>query len=169
MVIAENAHLILAVAALGFFLSGINTMSFSILMIYSWLQKINIIKVISVLITIPVIIFFVPRYGAIIAAFAWVFVALLNTLFSVWIIFHASENSSIWNWLKYDVLYPLLPIIIFLSICKNYIFDINNRYTAGLLLVGLILISILLSSLFCRYIRKKGIDYLKYLFVDTSA
>lgn len=169
MVIAENAHLILAVASLGFFLSGINTMSFSILMIYSWLQKINIIKVISVLITIPVIIFFVPRYGAIIAAFAWVFVALLNTLFSVWIIFHGSGNSSIWNWLKYDVLYPLLPIIIFLSICKNYIFDINNRYTAGLLLVGLILISILLSSLFCRFIRKKGIDYLKYLFVDTSA
>ena len=165
--ITDNSYVILSTASLGFFFSGINTMSFSILLTFSWMKKITLIKFLTVLINIPLLLYFVPIFGSQAAAIIWVIISLINLLLTVWMVFKTPVHIKFREWLFNDILYPLLPIILILSITKKIIPDIVSRPQAGSILLILFCLSVSLSFLFSSQLRSQGIRYLRGLFIKA--
>jgi O-antigen/teichoic acid export membrane protein len=165
--IADNSYIILSIASLGFFFSGINTMSFSMLLTFSWMKKITLIKCVTVFITIPLLLYFVPIFGSLAAAIIWVIVSLINHLLTVWMVFQTPVFLKFSDWFLHDILYPLIPIILILSISKKFIPEIESRPVAGCILLILFCLSASSSFLVSSQLRSQGIKHLKNLFIKA--
>lgn len=165
--VTEKSYVILSIASLGFFLSGINTMPFSILLTFSWMKKITLIKTISVIFTIPLLLYFVSIFGSIAAAIIWVIVSLINYLLTVWVVFKTPIFIKLSDLFLFDILYPLIPIIFILALSKKFIPEIESRSIAGCILLILFSASASLSFLFSNKLRSQGFSYLKSLLLKV--
>jgi O-antigen/teichoic acid export membrane protein len=161
--VTQNVYQILAISAIGFFFSGINTMSAMVFLTFSWIKKANIIKFLSLLITVPLVIIFVPKYGSVSAAYIWAVLSSLITVVTVWITFRSLKIDSFLFWISRDFILPLLPTLILLLTCKELLSEPSDRFTAGIMLFFLLLISMFLSTLFSNLIRIRSWGYLKSL------
>jgi O-antigen/teichoic acid export membrane protein len=162
--ITSNSFSLLSVVTLGFFFSGINTMSFTIILTHSMLKVANYIKVFIVAISIPALIYFVPKYGSISAAIIWLVGSFVNYIFTLFIVFRKYHIPEMIYMFIHDLLLPVLPIILILTIGKFLIPDISSRFVAGGILFLLYFTSIIFSAFFSTDVRQKGIIYLKSLF-----
>lgn len=162
--ITSNSFSLLSLVALGFFFSGINTMSFTAVLTYSNLQSANYIKIFLVIISIPAILYFVPTYGSKAAAIIWLFGSLVNYICTLFIFFNKIDVSEWVYWFVYDFLFPILPILLVLIVSKLFIPEISSRFVAGVILFVLFLGCVILSAFFSIDVRQKGILYLKNLF-----
>jgi hypothetical protein len=131
------------------------------------MKKITLIKFVTVLITIPLLIYFVPIFGSLAAAIIWVIVSLINHLLTVWMVFQTPVFLKFSDWFLHDILYPLIPIILILSISKKFIPEIESRPVAGCILLILFCLSASSSFLVSSQLRSQGIKHLKNLFIKA--
>jgi O-antigen/teichoic acid export membrane protein len=162
--ITNNSSSLLAVVTLGFFFSGINTISFTAILAYSKLKAANYIKIFLVVISIPAIIYFVPKYGSMAAAIIWLLGTFFNYICTLVIIFKIHDVSEMLYWFIHDLLLPVLPIFFILIMGKLFIPDTSSRFVAGGILLFLFINCVLFSAFFSIDVRQKGILYLKNLF-----
>lgn len=162
--ITMNSHSLLALIVFGFFFSGINTMPFTIILTHSMLKSANYFKTLLVIISIPAILYFVPKYGSIAAAIIWLLGAFFNYIFSLFIVFKKYDISDLYYWFIHDLFFPALPIFSVLLVSKLIISDISSRFAAGGVLFLLFMVCVLFSAMFSTDIRNKGILFVKSLF-----
>jgi O-antigen/teichoic acid export membrane protein len=107
-VLAHAAGPILSVLVLGTFLNGLMNFPYHLQLAYGWTSLTIKINIVAVLLVIPAILWAVPVFGAVAAAWIW---ALLNTAYllsSAQFMHRKLLPNEKWNWYIYDLVFPII-------------------------------------------------------------
>lgn len=100
-----------------------------------------VINTITVCVIVPLLLFLVPRHGAIAAAWIWVAVNAAYLLVAVPVMHRNILGSEKWNWYLKDVLAPLIAGVIGASALKGLLHDrLPGWSTTAFLVFGSLLI-----------------------------
>ncbi|MDD5273646.1 MAG: oligosaccharide flippase family protein [Methylovulum sp.] len=105
--LAENTAPLLSVLAVGSFLNALMWMPYRCQLAHGWTGLTLKINLVAVIVLIPAIIWVVPQYGALGAAWIWV---VLNTgyiLISIHLMHRRLIPKEKWSWYLNDVLLPI--------------------------------------------------------------
>lgn len=104
--VAENTAPILSLLALGTFLNGLMLMPYHFRLAHGWTGLTLQINTVAVLLLVPAILWFVPRYGAISAAWIWVVLNVGYVLIPIQIMHRRLIPREKWRWYLADVCLP---------------------------------------------------------------
>ena len=96
------------VLALGTLLNGLSWIPFQLQFAYGWTSLALKINVVAVLVLIPAIVWVVPRYGAIGAAWIWVAVNAGYVFIAMHFMHRRVLQHEKWNWYREDIFIPLV-------------------------------------------------------------
>lgn len=105
--LAENTAPILSVLALGTFLNGLMWMPYQFRLAHGWTSLTLKVNTVAVLIIIPAILWLVPRYGSVGAAWIWVVLNCGYVLISIQLMHRRLIPDEKWRWYFADVLLPV--------------------------------------------------------------
>jgi O-antigen/teichoic acid export membrane protein len=97
---------IMIVLALGTFLNGLMWMPYQMQIAHGWTSLTIRINTVAVLLLVPAILWVVPIYGAIGAAWVWVTLNTGYCLIGVHFMYRRFLNSEKWSWYRTDTLIP---------------------------------------------------------------
>jgi O-antigen/teichoic acid export membrane protein len=106
--LARNTGPILSLLALGTFLNGLMGMPYHLRLAHGWTSLTVKVNTIAVLIFIPSIVWAVPRYGAVGAAWMWVALNCGYVLSTAHFMHRRLMPGDKWRWYLFDVLLPAL-------------------------------------------------------------
>lgn len=118
--LAENAAPILTVFALGVFLNGLMHMPAQLQLAYGWVGLGIKTNVVAVIVLVPAILWVVPRYGAIGAAWIWVILNVGYLLISIQLMHRRLLPDEKWRWYLADVLLPVSGSIGVMSLAERF-------------------------------------------------
>lgn len=104
--LAEKTAPILSVLILGALLNGLMVIPYMLQLAYGWTSFAVKVNVVAVLLLVPAILWTVPRFGSVGAAWIWV---ILNTgyiLISIQFMHRRLIPGEKWRWYFYDILLP---------------------------------------------------------------
>lgn len=104
--LANNTAPILTLLAFGTVLNGFMHMPYILTLAYGWPAFAVYQNIIAVVILIPVLLWVAPVYGAVGAAWIWVFLNAGYLLIGVHFLYKYIQPSEKWHWYFYDVLFP---------------------------------------------------------------
>jgi O-antigen/teichoic acid export membrane protein len=96
------------VLALGTLLNGLSWIPFQLQFAYGWTSLALKINVVAVLVLIPAIVWVVPRYGAIGAAWIWVAVNAGYVFIAMHFMHRRVLQNEKWTWYREDIFMPLV-------------------------------------------------------------
>jgi O-antigen/teichoic acid export membrane protein len=99
---------ILSVWVLGSALNGLMHIPYAAQLAHGWSKLTIVVNSVAVLLSMPALIFFVPRHGAIAAAWIWVAINGTYTLVVIGAMHTRILQHEKWRWYAQDVLAPLL-------------------------------------------------------------
>jgi O-antigen/teichoic acid export membrane protein len=139
---------LLSVVAVGNLLNCLMWMPFQAQLAVGWTSLMIRSNVIALLLFMPLILWVVPRYGAIGAAWVWV---ILNAGYVFFIIYYMHRKILIeekWRWYIQDIAIPLLTCSA-VVIALNELIDFDfSRHTAAILQLALISLLAFVASVF---------------------
>jgi O-antigen/teichoic acid export membrane protein len=159
--VVQGSYYILSILSLGFLSSGINTMPAALLMTYNRIRYNVYIKLISIFISTPLLLFYIPNYGSIASAFIWLFVVSINTILTLHFLFLKDKLKSFVSWFIKDIFQPLIPVVIFIFLTKEFIALPASKIFQILTLLIYLLISIIFSILFSNILRLRIFIFFK--------
>jgi O-antigen/teichoic acid export membrane protein len=150
--LAAKVAPLLSLLALGYLLNTLMWIPFETQLAHGSVKlpvKINIIAVIFI---VPATLLLTPHFGSQGAAWAWV---LLNTgyvLIGVHFMFHKVLPDEKWNWYFHDVMKPLLPTAVAMSLVAPLVSQANTSFGQILVLLVYSVIAVCISGSFSPYI-----------------
>lgn len=147
---------LLTVVALGNLLNCLMWMPFQAQLAVGWTSMMIRSNVIALLLFMPLILWVVPRYGAIGAAWVWV---ILNAGYVFFIIYFMHQKILIeekWRWYIQDIAIPLLTCSV-VVIALNDLIDFDfSRHAAAVLQLAIITVLAFITSVFAtQHLRLK--------------
>lgn len=118
--LAEHVAPILSVLVIGTFLNGLLWMPHHFQLAHGWTSLALKVNIIAVSILVPTIIFIVPKYGVVGAAWAWVALNFGHVLISVQFMHRRLIPDEKWRWYYADVLLPMLGSIIVVYVANAF-------------------------------------------------
>lgn len=115
---ASKVSPLLMILSVGSLLNGMMWIPYQAQLAYQWTKLPIFINLISVIIIIPSIIYFVPKYGAIGAAWIWVTLNCGYFFISGNIMFKKILVAEKWEWYIKDVFVPLMVATVVISLLK---------------------------------------------------
>lgn len=109
--LAENSAGILAPLALGGLLSCLMRIPYLCQVAHGWTSLTLRVNIVAVVVLIPALLWVVPRYGAIGAAWIWVALNAGYVLFDIQLMHHRLLREEKWHWYIADVLMPVTGAI----------------------------------------------------------
>jgi O-antigen/teichoic acid export membrane protein len=109
---------LVAVLALGTLLNGLMHMPYQLQLAHGWTSLTIKINVVAVAILVPAILWVVPRYGAIGAAWIWVALNAGYLLFAVYFMHRRLLPGEKWRWYGQDVGLPLVAATLSGGLCE---------------------------------------------------
>jgi len=106
--LATAAAPILAALAIGTFINGLMHMPYQLQLAHGWTSLILKTNVVAVALLVPAILWVVPRYGAVGAAWIWIALNTGYVLLNVGLMHRRILPSEKWDWYGQDVLMPAL-------------------------------------------------------------
>jgi O-antigen/teichoic acid export membrane protein len=107
MSLAQHVAPILSVFALGTFLNAVTTMPYQLQLAHGWTGLIIKSNLLAVSLLIPALLWAVPRYSALGAAWIWVAVNFGHVLISIQCMHRRLIPKEKWRWYLADVLLPV--------------------------------------------------------------
>ena len=110
-VLTERVSPVMRVLALGTFLNGLMGIPYQMQLAHGWTSLSIRINIVAVVILIPAILWLVPIYGVMAAAWVWVSLNTFYILIGVNFMYRKILISEKWPWYTQDILIPLLATI----------------------------------------------------------
>lgn len=107
IILANNTSPILSVLAVGTFLNALMHMPYQCQLAHGWTSLTLKANFITVIILIPIIIFIVPKYGSVGAAWIWVALNASYVLLLIQFMHHRLIPQEKWRWYISDVIIPV--------------------------------------------------------------
>jgi len=117
-VIAQNTYLLLSLLVIGSTFNALMTLPFTLQLAYGWTKLSFLKNVIAVIVLIPILFWFVSRYGAIGAAVVWIILNTSYFLIEIPIMHSRLLKPEMWRWYFQDVVLPMV-VILSLIICSR--------------------------------------------------
>jgi O-antigen/teichoic acid export membrane protein len=143
--IVQRAAPLLSVLALGTMLNGLMWMPYKLQLAYGWTSLIVKCSVISVMILLPAVLWIVPTYGALGAAWIWVALNAVQVIFSIHFMHRRLLPTEKWSWYLEDIIAPLAAAAAAAWLCRQLLPE-GVGYSGEFCALLLCSISVLLAS-----------------------
>ncbi len=154
----EKTATIISILSIGNLMSGLNAMPYNLQLAYGWTSLSFYIKVVSVIVSIPLIWWATLNYGPIGAASIWVLVSSLYLIIGTPLMFNKILVNQKKKWIIHDIFLPLfvatLSALILSNILPEPIGRINQFFT---LLISAIL-TLTTSFFSAKELRNKVLE-----------
>lgn len=133
--LARNAGYLLMPLALGFFLNSLMWMPYQSQLATGWTRLSLVINLLAVGILVPLILHFVPEYGAVAAAWIWVLLNAGYILVVAQLMHRRILRGEKARWYLADLITPVLGALLALSVIKYLVFpgmEIDSRIEMGI-------------------------------------
>jgi O-antigen/teichoic acid export membrane protein len=106
--VTEHVAPLVAVLAFGTLLNALMAMPYQLQLAYGWTSLLIRINIVAVCLLVPAILFAVPTYGAMGAAWTWVALNLGYVLVTISLMHKRLLPEDKWRWYREDVGFPIL-------------------------------------------------------------
>jgi O-antigen/teichoic acid export membrane protein len=133
--LSENEGFLLSVLVAGMMLNSLMYLPVALLLASGKTRKLVVINVISIIFFLPGVLYFVPVYGVIAAAWIWFGLNLGYITFGAFYIFIEFPKLKIVNWYLFDLMVPILISVSVLFSLKAIFSEVHNLIFIGLAFV----------------------------------
>jgi O-antigen/teichoic acid export membrane protein len=116
-VTAREVAPLVTVWALGTALNGVMHIPYAAQLAHGWARLTMIVNAIAVALLLPATLYWVPRYGAIAAAWIWVSINAGYAILSIAVMHGRILKAEKWRWYLQDLAAPLLPAAVGVTGC----------------------------------------------------
>lgn len=152
---------LMVVLVLGTLLNGLVGMPHQMQNAYGWTSLTIISNGVAVAVFIPAILWVVPRYGAIGAAWIWVALNAGYMFIGMHFMHRRILTADKWRWYRTDVMLPLLAACATLMLCLRVMPEAKGKMGEGAVVLGSSLLVLMAAALSAPMIRAA-------LFAQTS-
>ena len=153
--LAEQVSPLLRLLVLGNLLHGLMYIPYQMQLAHAWTSISIYTNSIAVLFIIPAIIWSVPRYGTIGAAWVWVMLASGYCLVAVHFFYRRIMTKEKWHWYIKDVFLPLSAAVLSVGLVKVIWPEQNTVFSQSAVLVVASVIALTFSILVARHARQQ--------------
>jgi hypothetical protein len=139
-------------------MSGLNAMPYNIQLAYGWTSLSFYIKVISVIVSIPLVWWATLNYGPIGAASIWVLVSSLYLIIGTPLMFNKILLNQKIKWIVFDVFIPLFFATITALILSIILPEPIGRINQGLTLLISGILTLIVSFFSANELRNKVVQ-----------
>lgn len=118
--LAQSTAPILQISILGSLLHGMMSIPYMLQLAYAWTGFAVRLNVVAVLVLVPALLFAVPRFGGVGAAWIWFLLNLGYITFSIHLMHRRLLPTEKWRWYVSDLLIPTLGAVGVLSILHPF-------------------------------------------------
>jgi len=118
LTLSQQVSPLMSLLALGTLLNGLMWMPYQLQLAHGWTSLTLKVNSIAVAILIPAILWVVPTYGAIGAAWVWVALNAGYILFTIYFMHRRLLPTEKWRWYREDVAGPLVAATATASLCR---------------------------------------------------
>lgn len=170
-ILAENVSVLLSLLALGNLLNGLMGIPYQMQLAHGWTRLSVYVNSVAVLFIVPAILWVVPRYGAVGAAWVWVALNVGYILIAVQFIYRRMMTAEKWRWYREDLLAPLLGAGLAVGMIK-YIWPAQETVIAQVLVLGIAaIVALIISALVSHHVRQQvkfGVISVRNKFIAKS-
>jgi len=152
------------VLALGTLLNGLMWIPSQMQLAHGWTSLGVIINSVTVLVFIPAILWIVPQYGAIGAAWIWVALNAGYVFIGIHFMYHRILCNEKWVWYFVDILFPLISASITAMACQFIMPDQPGLISGIFMVLMSSLAVVVVTCLSAPLIRKQLISFLSCYF-----
>jgi O-antigen/teichoic acid export membrane protein len=139
-----------SIFAIGSAFNGLSNIHYQLFLAHGWVKSILVQNIIFLIIIIPLLFLLTKQFGAIGGAYSWLVINFCTFIVSP-IIFHGKYlKDQYFKWLCFDILKPLVIILIQILLIKFYLlpfFHLQNKFSLILFFFISGLLVLLISSL----------------------
>lgn len=139
-VISEKSGPLLTLISLGTMCNGFMHVPYNLQLAYGWTGLVVRVNIVAVIVIVPAILWAVPAYGAIGAAWAWLFLNAGYVLIGIHYIHRRLIPREKWRWYADAVFKPLIVGVITMLTIR---YSIDLPKSRGFILVSMILIAVI--------------------------
>jgi O-antigen/teichoic acid export membrane protein len=110
--LAEQTAPILSILIFGSMLNGLMIIPYMLQLAYGWTSFAVKVNIVAVLILVPAILWTVPRFGSVGAAWIWVILNIGYILISIHFMHQRLIPGEKWRWYFYDLLLPISGVAV---------------------------------------------------------
>ena len=153
--LAGRVAVLLSLLTLGNLLNGLMWIPYQMQLAHGWTRLGVYVNFVAVLFVVPAILWVVPHYGAVGAAWVWVALNAGYGLIAVQFAFKRILPSEKWCWYLEDVFAPLIASALCVGMIK-YFWPEQERLIAQILALGFAsVIAVLVSGLVAHHVRQQ--------------
>ncbi len=153
MELAKQTSSIISILAAANVISGALLMVHIMQLTYGWTRISVYNNIVNIILYIPAIIYLVPNYGALAAAFIWLVLYLGGIFISVHFTFQRIMRSEKWRWYWQDIILPLSSAGIIVVSSKWIFPPPESNSSRIILLLAVLIASLFFSSLVASQVR----------------
>jgi len=154
--LAENTAPILSILVLGVFLNALMHMPAQLQLAYGWVSLGIKTNIIAVIILVPAIFWAIPRYGAVGAAWIWVFLNAGYILVAIQLMHRRLFSHEKWRWYFADILLPTSGSIIVMYLARQFQpISYQNRWNDFFFLLLAGTLALVFSTILSNRIRPR--------------
>ena len=116
--LAQRVAPLLSVLVLGTLLNGLMWIPYQTQLAYGWTRLAMWTNIVAVTILVPAILWTVPQFGAMGAAWIWVILNACYCLISVQLMYRRILSQEKWRWYRQDVITPLISALLAANILQ---------------------------------------------------
>jgi len=151
--LAAQVAPLLKVLAVGTLVNALMGIPYQMQLAHGWTALTIKINAIAVIILVPALFYVVPQYGAIGAAWIWVFLNIGYLIVDIYFMHRRLLPTEKWRWYGQDVSMPLLAAIVAASIGRYAVPEMNSRLIETALLVLFSGFVVLAGVVVCPLVR----------------
>jgi O-antigen/teichoic acid export membrane protein len=159
-ILTHQAAPLLSLLAFGTFLNALMWVPYQIQLAHGWTALIVKTNIAAVLILVPAIIWFVPKYGAIAAAWIWM---TLNGGYLIFLIFFMHRRimpTEKWGWYRNDLIKPSLVAFMIGAICRWVMPDRLGKFSEFIALLAIGALVVAAGAVVAPDVRKMILNHL---------
>jgi O-antigen/teichoic acid export membrane protein len=157
---------IMTVLALGTFLNGLMWMPYQMQLAHGWTSLTIQINIVAVVLLVPAILWVVPVYGAIGAAWVWVTLNAGYCVIGVHFMYRRILCGEKWAWYSRDLLMPLTATIVTALLCRWVFPSELGRMVEFVVLIGCSLAVLAAASFSAPLIRRQLTGYMQRIIYE---
>lgn len=153
--LAENVSVLLSLLVLGNLLNGLVGIPYQMQLAHGWTRLSVYVNFVAILFIVPAILWVVPQYKGVGAAWVWVALNVGYVLIAVQFIYRQIMTEEKWRWYGEDVLAPLIGAGLAVGMIK-YIWPAPETVIAQVLVLMFASIAAMsVSGLVSRHVRQQ--------------
>ena len=159
--LANNTMTLISIACIGFTINGLMQIPYALQLSNGWTKLSLLADSIGLAIFIPLMITLIYNYNAIGAIMAKVIIFALNSVFVVHFMHKKLLINEKFQWVLYDVIFPLLISFLIVLIAKVFQPNITSNITMLLFLISVYIFTTTVAVLMTRHPKNYFINSLK--------